>query len=100
MDAECIQIAIYSSRQESVLGNQLGCCNTKHRSQPYQLKVSDPSRLALNAGNDVTGNIPSGQLALCGQSGLRPSEARANLANLRPANVQSILARVKIHTGQ
>lgn len=56
--------------------------------------------LKLNPGNDVPRNVPTRQLAFRCHLGLRPSELVPQPADLRPADIEDLFARVKIHTGQ
>jgi len=73
------------ARQQAAHGH------VEHLSQKHQLEVCDPADPQLDAGNNVAGNIPAGQLTLRRQHGLRPSPAGAQHANLRADNVTGFL---------
>ena len=71
--------------QEAVYGH------AEHMRQKHQLEIGDPADTQLDAGNDVAGNIPAGQLTLRRQYRLRPSPARAQDANLGPTTLRGFL---------
>ena len=81
------------------LRQQLGNLDIQHIGNNGELEVSHPASPALDPGDDVPGDIPSGELAFGGKLRLRPAVTIPDAANLRAGDIECFLSCVKIHTG-
>lgn len=81
---------------EKTVGVEFGDSYAESFCESDQFKISNPADPALDTGNDVTGDIPSDQLAFHGKITLGEPLFIAEACNLGTTNI--FLVCVKIHT--